>query len=352
MPNAGHTADGHNQHLQYYQQPQDRNTIYLPPVAGPLTLLTTSTAFTDDSSYLEELSVGQREGISPDRGLHQPQRRRNGTGSYKCNHPPCESSPMVYGTRSQLDKHQRRHRPYHERKFVCDCEKRFLYKKDLDRHRRTRSHLPVEQYPYQCDDCERRFQRNDHMERHKKTHYQPASIDSQEYHDQVDHDTQSLSLQSPEVVMWQTSPSMPTVNDEDPNVIAVQDRVSARDVTMSTPPPSSNELPNDLEDIPVAQAMLPHDPYWLDTFLDDPIPQYMFDRTLPTVELVETEHPPRNAPLPLLTPPLSSANKFASSRPCTSISLDDCLDFETSPDEASSPSPNSRARISRKRGRK
>ena len=68
-------------------------------------------------------------------GSRKRQRQSRCEGQFVCTHGTCFE---VFDRQCDLTHHERSHLPYEKRPYLCDqCEKRFLYPKDLRRHEQT-----------------------------------------------------------------------------------------------------------------------------------------------------------------------------------------------------------------------
>ncbi|KAK5107990.1 hypothetical protein LTR62_008884 [Meristemomyces frigidus] len=120
--------------------------------------------------------------------------RSTSTGAY-----PCETCHKRFATATKLTHHRRYHTPSHERRNVCDeCKARFLFPRELKRHKETVAH---DGRKYFCPDCNAGFPRQDHLERHMANNscarpVTPASSEGRTYN-QPPTNTRSLtSMQS------------------------------------------------------------------------------------------------------------------------------------------------------------
>ncbi|QIX00815.1 hypothetical protein AMS68_006332 [Peltaster fructicola] len=87
--------------------------------------------------------------------------------SYHCDHHGCGKD---FKTKTEYTHHRRNHG---DRNHACShCSKRFVFRKDLNRHIKT--HTPEQRYYFcqmvGCQWGERGFQRKDHYDRHMRTH--------------------------------------------------------------------------------------------------------------------------------------------------------------------------------------
>ncbi|KAK3115104.1 hypothetical protein LTR53_005881 [Teratosphaeriaceae sp. CCFEE 6253] len=94
--------------------------------------------------------------------------RSSATGEHPCTHPGCESR---FATPANLKHHARYHTPHDQRPYPCDqCAQRFLFRRELDRHKLSKTHR-APQFP--CPKCGTLFSRPDHVERHVEHHACP-----------------------------------------------------------------------------------------------------------------------------------------------------------------------------------
>ena len=98
---------------------------------------------------------------------------------YRCHHSSCLERDRVWATKSDLNKHRRKHVPTHQRPHACDeCNRQFQYPKDLRRHNRAvHSGLRMA-----CPECDKGISRWDNLIRHMASQHpnaQPPSSPSQ-----------------------------------------------------------------------------------------------------------------------------------------------------------------------------
>ncbi|KAK0284968.1 hypothetical protein LTR35_000305 [Friedmanniomyces endolithicus] len=96
-------------------------------------------------------------------GLQAASNKSSVSGGYECHHVGCGKQ---YSTIAKLNHHRRYHTPDHERPNVCDqCGARFLFKRELDRHKLSITHGDRQFF---CTRCNAGFGRPDHLSRHIK----------------------------------------------------------------------------------------------------------------------------------------------------------------------------------------
>ncbi|KAK1087087.1 hypothetical protein LTR33_001246 [Friedmanniomyces endolithicus] len=96
-------------------------------------------------------------------GLKAGSNKSSVSGGYECHHVGCGKQ---YSTIAKLNHHRRYHTPDHERPNVCDqCGARFLFKRELDRHKLSITHADRQFF---CTRCNAGFGRPDHLSRHIK----------------------------------------------------------------------------------------------------------------------------------------------------------------------------------------
>ncbi|KAK5693887.1 hypothetical protein LTR17_024936 [Elasticomyces elasticus] len=95
------------------------------------------------------------------RGSTASSNRSSMNGDFECHHRDCGKR---YTTMAKLNHHKRYHTPDHERPNVCDqCGARFLFKRELDRHKQSITHAGRHFF---CTRCTAGFARADHLSRH------------------------------------------------------------------------------------------------------------------------------------------------------------------------------------------
>ncbi|KAK5714800.1 hypothetical protein LTR17_017047 [Elasticomyces elasticus] len=95
------------------------------------------------------------------RGSTASSNRSSVNGDFECHHRDCGKR---YTTMAKLNHHKRYHTPDHERPNVCDqCGARFLFKRELDRHKQSITHAGRHFF---CTRCAAGFARADHLNRH------------------------------------------------------------------------------------------------------------------------------------------------------------------------------------------
>lgn len=97
---------------------------------------------------------------------------RTTAGPYICEHENCVGNGKEFRSKTEYSHHRRNHG---ERQHACtQCNKRFVFRKDLTRHYRV--HTDQREYfgpvVEDCQWCAKGFQRKDHYERHMRTHTQ------------------------------------------------------------------------------------------------------------------------------------------------------------------------------------
>lgn len=93
--------------------------------------------------------------------------RSSATGEHECPHAPCQKR---FHSLAKLNHHARYHTPYGQRPVKCDhpnCNARFLFKRELDRHKKNKTHQEPQ---YHCTLCDNSFGREDHLDRHMHVH--------------------------------------------------------------------------------------------------------------------------------------------------------------------------------------
>ena len=89
--------------------------------------------------------------------------RSSVNGEYRCAHEGCG---RPFSTAAKLNHHKRYHTPTHSRPFACDrpqCNARFLFKRELLRHKQSKTHQAPQ---CACPVCGQLFPRQDHVDRH------------------------------------------------------------------------------------------------------------------------------------------------------------------------------------------
>ena len=136
-----------------------------------------TTASRSEAWSLIEDNTGDPGPSSGQRARRPPRRPRDQRGTYTCDDPACTTSTATWPTPASLRQHQRSHIPYDERRYWCDVcpnNPRFLYRKDLERHRRRRNHMAPN---VRCSRCGRLFAREDLRRRHQRSQHGGADED-------------------------------------------------------------------------------------------------------------------------------------------------------------------------------
>ncbi|KAK4890914.1 hypothetical protein LTR27_010487 [Elasticomyces elasticus] len=118
-----------------------------------------SRASASPSGSRSQSRCGSRAGSR--RGSTASSNRSSMNGDFECHHRDCGKR---YTTMAKLNHHKRYHTPDHERPNVCDqCGARFLFKRELDRHKQSITHAGRHFF---CTRCAAGFARADHLNRH------------------------------------------------------------------------------------------------------------------------------------------------------------------------------------------